>query len=223
MLRILVWWILVPWAIPFWIFQMYATGRWNSYESNGGLVLILMFGAVAIVSSVIGAVKLVRRGLGTAAEINDPPRHGPARSTFRSAQRPIPVGTALQQAIERFIDRVESNDHTGAIADFYTENARMRENQSITRTGRANLVAHEQKVLDRAERVTSRCIRPVFIDGTLVVLRWHFRFEWRDGTVTEIEELAYQRWEGGRIADEQFFYDPAQLKPRIPGSSPTTE
>ena len=78
-------------------------------------------------------------------------------------------------------------------------------------------------MLDRAEKVTSRCIRPVFINGTLVVLRWHFRFEWRDGTVTEIEELAYQRWEGSRIADEQFFYDPAQLKPRIGGSSPTTE
>ena len=217
MLRILVWWILVPWAIPFWIFQMYATGRWKSYESNGGLVLILMFAAVAMVCSVIGVAKLVRRGLRT-----DEP-HVPARSTLRSAQKPIPAGTALQQAVERFIERVESNDHTGAIADFYTENARMRENQSITRTGRANLVAHEQKVLDRAERVTSRCIRPVFIDGTLVVLRWHFRFEWRDGTVTEIEELAYQRWEGSRIADEQFFYDPAQLKPRIPGSSPTTE
>jgi len=217
MLRILLWWILVPWAIPFWIFQMYATGRWKSYESNGGLVLILMFAAVAMVCSVIGVAKLVRRGLRT-----DEP-HVPARSTFRSAQKPIPAGTALAQAIERFIERVESNDHTGAIADFYTENARMRENQSIARNGRANLIAHEQKVLDRAEKVTSRCIRPIFMNGTLVVLRWHFRFEWRDGTVTEIEELAYQRWEGSRIADEQFFYDPAQLKPRIGGSSPTTD
>ena len=112
MLRILLWWILVPWAIPIWIFQMYATGRWKSYESNGGLVLVLMFAAVAIVCSVIGAAKLVRRGLRT-----DEPRV-PARSTFRSAQKPIPAGTALQQAIERFIERVESNDHTGAIADF---------------------------------------------------------------------------------------------------------
>ena len=28
-----------------------------------------------------------------------------------------------------------------------------------------------------------------------------------------MEELAYQRWEGERIAEEQFFYDPAQLVP----------
>jgi hypothetical protein len=26
-----------------------------------------------------------------------------------------------------------------------------------------------------------------------------------------MEELAWQRWDGERIAEEQFFYDPAQL------------
>jgi hypothetical protein len=31
--------------------------------------------------------------------------------------------------------------------------------------------------------------------------------------MTRIEELAYQRWEGERIAEETFFYDPAQLLP----------
>jgi hypothetical protein len=30
-----------------------------------------------------------------------------------------------------------------------------------------------------------------------------------------MEELAYQRWEGDRIAEETFFYDPAQTKPSI--------
>jgi hypothetical protein len=29
-----------------------------------------------------------------------------------------------------------------------------------------------------------------------------------------MEELAYQRWEGERIAEEQFFYDPVQRTPR---------
>jgi hypothetical protein len=28
--------------------------------------------------------------------------------------------------------------------------------------------------------------------------------------------LAYQRWEGERIAQEQFFYDPAQRAPKKP-------
>jgi len=39
-----------------------------------------------------------------------------------------------------------------------------------------------------------------------------------DGTVTGTEQPAYQRWEGDRIADEQFFYDPAQRVPRNPAT-----
>ena len=41
-----------------------------------------------------------------------------------------------------------------------------------------------------------------------------FRFEWLDGSTTQMEELAWQRWDGERIAQEQFFYDPAQLAAR---------
>jgi len=59
-------------------------------------------------------------------------------------------------------------------------------------------------------------VRPVLVDGSVVVVRWIFRFQWLDGTVTQMEELAYQRWEGERIAAEQFFYDPARLRPREP-------
>jgi len=113
--------------------------------------------------------------------------------------------------LERFIERVESNAHAEAIEEFYTEGASMRENQSPPRVGRDVLVANERAVLARARSVRSRCVRPVFVDGDLVVVRWVFRFEGHDGRVRELEELAYQRWHGERIAQEQFFYDPAQL------------
>jgi hypothetical protein len=45
-------------------------------------------------------------------------------------------------------------------------------------------------------------------DGRIV------EFHWLDGSTTRMEELAYQRWEGERIVEEQFFYDPAQPVPR---------
>ena len=80
--------------------------------------------------------------------------------------------------------------------------------------GRDAHVANERRVLSRAKPLMSRCVRPVFVSGDKVVIRWIFRFEWLDGTVTRMEELAYQRWEGERIAEEIFFYDPAQLIPR---------
>lgn len=116
--------------------------------------------------------------------------------------------------LARFIARVESNEHDAAIAEFYRENASMRENQSEPRQGRANLVARERTVLARARSVRSECVHPVFMNGDYVVIRWRFRFHWTDETVTEMEELAYQRWDGNYIAEEQFFYDPAQRQPK---------
>jgi ketosteroid isomerase-like protein len=118
--------------------------------------------------------------------------------------------------VERFIALVESNAHAEAVLAFYTENASMQENQSEPRVGRDSHIANEHHVLSRAKALTSTCVRPVFVSGDRVVIHWIFRFEWLDGTVTRMEELAYQRWEGERIAEETFFYDPAQRVPKRP-------
>ena len=120
------------------------------------------------------------------------------------------------ETLERFIARVEQSAHAEAIEEFYAENASMRENQAAPRVGRALLVARERAVLAKARNVHSACIRPVFVSGETVVVRWTFRFEWLDGTATRIEELAYQHWHDGRIVEETFFYDPAQLKASKP-------
>ena len=120
------------------------------------------------------------------------------------------------QTLERLIARVEQNAHAEAIEEFYTAEASMQENQSTPRVGRDVLIAHERKVLARAKSVRSQCVRPVFVNGERVVIRWIFQFEWQDGSLTRMEELACQRWEGERIAEETFFYDPAQLTPKKP-------
>jgi hypothetical protein len=118
------------------------------------------------------------------------------------------------ETLERFIARVEQNAHAEAVEEFYTEDASMQENQAPPRIGRDKHVAAERKVMAKAKSMHSQCVRPVFVNGDKVVLRWIFRFEWPDGTVTRMEELSCQRWEGERIAEEQFFYDPAQRVPK---------
>jgi hypothetical protein len=120
------------------------------------------------------------------------------------------------ETLERFIARVEQNAHAEAIEEFYSENASMQENQSPPRIGRDAHVANEHRVFARAKSVLSQCVRPVFVNGDWVVIRWRFQFEWLDGTVTRMEELAYQRWEGERVVEETFFYDPVQRIPRKP-------
>jgi GNAT superfamily N-acetyltransferase len=120
-----------------------------------------------------------------------------------------------QEVLERFIARVESNAHAEAIEEFYSPEASMRENGLEPRRGRDVLAAHERKVLARMRSVHSRCVRPVLVNGDLAVIRWIFEFETNDGGRIRMEELAYQRWEGDRIAEEQFFYDPRQLQPTL--------
>ncbi len=120
------------------------------------------------------------------------------------------------QTLQRFIARVEQNAHAQAIEEFYAVDATMQENFAPPRVGRDVLIAHERKVMARAQSVTSTCVHPVFVSGDYVVIRWIFEFVWQDGSVTRMEELAYQRWDGERIAEETFFYDPAQLTPRAP-------
>jgi len=120
--------------------------------------------------------------------------------------------------LERFIARVEQNAHVEAIEEFYTADALMQENLSPPRRGRDMLVAHERRTIAKAAWVESTCIRPVFVNGDHVVIRWVFRFGWPDGKVTRIEELTWQRWEGERISEETFFYDPAQFVPTTPAT-----
>lgn len=118
------------------------------------------------------------------------------------------------QTLEQFIALVERGDHAQACAEFYTENSTMQENRDPARVGREAHIANEHRISKRAARIESRCVRPWFVSGDHVVIRWQFRFEWRDGTVSELEELSWQRWESDRIAEETFFYDPAQMVPR---------
>jgi len=118
-----------------------------------------------------------------------------------------------RETLDRFIAQVERNSHVEAIEEFYADDASMRENQSAPRVGRVSLADNERRVLAKALSVKSTCVRPVFVSGDLVVIRWIFEFEWRDGTRTRMEELAYQRWSGERVVEETFFYDPAQLVP----------
>ena len=115
--------------------------------------------------------------------------------------------------LEAFIAAVEGGAHAQVIEDYYTEDATMRENQAEPRRGRGTLVAQETAVLARTESVTSTCVRPVLVNGDHVAIHWVFDFSFKGGSAMRMEEIAWQRWEGERIAEEQFFYDPAQKKP----------
>jgi hypothetical protein len=114
-----------------------------------------------------------------------------------------------EERLEAFVAAVLSNEHDRAIAEFYAEDSTMQENQGKPRRGRDANVAREAMVLASA-KVHSEVLGPIFVNGDRVVLRYKFKFALADGTGFTMEEIAYQRWDGEHIVEEQFFYDPAQ-------------
>lgn len=121
-----------------------------------------------------------------------------------------------EAVLESFIALVESNQHVTAIERFYAEDASMQENFDTPRKGRALLAAGESTFLERWAKVESQCVRPAFRSGDNVVIRWVFEFTAADGAKLKMDEIAYQRWQGDRIVEEQFYYDPKQRTAKQP-------
>jgi hypothetical protein len=113
--------------------------------------------------------------------------------------------------IQSFVDTVTSGDYVGAIERFYTPAASMRENMAPPRVGRDSLVAWERGVMGAFESIEAELVAPPTIAGDHVAVHWRFRFAPAAGPTRVLEEIAWQRWDGDFIAEEQFFYDPSQI------------
>lgn len=116
-----------------------------------------------------------------------------------------------RERVESFMRTVEAAEYVKAIEDYYTPEASMRENQAKPRAGRDGLVKHERMVLGAHKAIRCARVGAPIVDGDRVAIKWAFEFEFADGSVKRLEEVAWQRWEGDRIAEEQFVYDPGQM------------
>jgi flagellar hook assembly protein FlgD len=116
------------------------------------------------------------------------------------------------EAIESFVKLVERGETVEAMKRFYAENASMQENAATPRVGKATLIKHEETALASIAKLKATCVRPIFVSGDFAVIHWVFEIQDKKGKTVRFEELAHQRWEGNLMVQEQFFYDPAQLK-----------
>jgi hypothetical protein len=116
------------------------------------------------------------------------------------------------ETVEAFIEMVEAGKYDLAIERFYAQDASMQENLDAPRRGRSVLVEGERKVTARFREIRARCVRPVWIEGDHVVVRWQFEFVDKAGNTRALDELATQRWDGQRVAEERFYYEPAQMR-----------
>jgi ketosteroid isomerase-like protein len=116
-----------------------------------------------------------------------------------------------KQTLDAFVAMVVGGKHDQAIADFYLPDSTMQENLNPPRKGREGNVAREAATMAAFKEIRTTCVAPVLVSGDQVVIHWIFEFVKNDGGVVRIEELAHQRWDGEKIAEERFYYDPAQM------------
>jgi ketosteroid isomerase-like protein len=122
-----------------------------------------------------------------------------------------------RRRVEAFIATVVRGDYVQAIADFYCEDASMRENDQPPRRGRDRLIAHEKEVLARVTRILTHPAPVFLVDGEFVAINWRFDITDRAGITRRMDELSLQRWRGDRVAEERFFYDPKSVRPPAAG------
>ncbi|HXF77308.1 MAG TPA: nuclear transport factor 2 family protein [Usitatibacter sp.] len=119
------------------------------------------------------------------------------------------------ERLKAYVAMVNEGRYADAIREFYHEDAAMHENQKPPRVGRDALVANEERAM---QRVAIRTVKlEAFPAGDLVAVHSVFEFVDKEGRVSGLDEMSIQRWKGDRIAEEHFFYDPAQL--RKPGEA----
>ena len=121
-----------------------------------------------------------------------------------------------RERVQALVAMVEKGQFVEAIEAFYHPHASMQENQQPPRVGRDALVAEERATMARFKTMRTHPVKTLLVDGDHVVIRWQFEFIPPEGPPMVLDELTLQRWEGERIAEERFYYDPRQTRPPKP-------
>lgn len=118
-----------------------------------------------------------------------------------------------RQRVQAFVALVEAAQYVEALEQFYHPDASMQDNQQAPRLGLERLIADERAIMARFETMKTDPVTDLLIDGDKVMIRWKFTFTPAAGPPMVMEEITLQRWDGDRIAEERFFYDPRQTRP----------
>jgi ketosteroid isomerase-like protein len=115
-----------------------------------------------------------------------------------------------RERVKDLITIVQQGRYVEALQRFYHKNATMQENLQPVRQGLPTLIAGEEKVLNSFKEVRTLPVKQYMVEGDRSVINWVFIFTAHDGRSFRQDELAWQRWDGDRIIEERFYYDPAQ-------------
>jgi ketosteroid isomerase-like protein len=128
-----------------------------------------------------------------------------------ATQRATPRVDPIRELAKKIVDLTVTNNDEGAFA-LYADNVISREMGQPPMTG---IDAIKQKFAMWRGMVSDSTFRAanVWVDGNTIVIEWDGRVTLApSGRVVNLQEIAIHEIEGGKIARERFYYDPAVLR-----------
>lgn len=116
------------------------------------------------------------------------------------------------RTVEDFVALVEAGAFVAAMERYYADHASMQENDGEPRRGLKTLIAGEEGFLAQNDSVVGKRLSAIMTGGDEVAIVWRWTIT-KGGVARSFEEVSWQIWQDGKIVQERFFYDPAQMRP----------
>jgi ketosteroid isomerase-like protein len=149
-----------------------------------------------------------------------PKKGAAARAAKRGATKPAKK-TSTVDAVARRIVRATVDPSKFSLAELYAEDC------SSTEPGAPALVGHEalqqkMEMWGQMQEGTTWRARNVFIKGNTIGIEWEADVKLRGGPTVRFEEVAIHEVKGGKIVNERYYYDRAQIAPPAEEPPPPT-
>ena len=120
--------------------------------------------------------------------------------------------TNLRHSVDTLNTMIQQGRIMDAMRQFYAGDVVMAENDQAPTVGLAANLEREQQFVDNTQWHGLE-LKDVVIDGDRAMVRWWLDFTNSNyGQRLAFTQVAYQRWQDGKIVEEKFYYSPTPVQ-----------
>ncbi len=104
-------------------------------------------------------------------------------------------------------DTIAAGDILGAMNTFYADDIAMQENANEPCVGLAANIEREKEFLAQVKEFKGYEVKSLGVDGDVALIEATMDFINQQDQPVRLEQVSVQRWSGGKVAHERFYYD----------------
>ncbi len=120
--------------------------------------------------------------------------------------------TSLRHRVHTLNTMIQQGRIMDAMNEFYADDVVMSENDADATNGLEANLAREQDFVDNTQWHGLE-LKDVVVDGETAMVRWWMDFTNANyGQRLAFTQVAFQRWQDGKIIEERFYYSPTPVQ-----------